>query len=72
MSFHVAVSSLAYWDAASRSWIVETERIELGVGASSRDIRLKSDDRSRRKMSCAWCSWANERIARFSDSSVEP
>ncbi|HEV7993386.1 MAG TPA: glycoside hydrolase family 3 C-terminal domain-containing protein [Gemmatimonadaceae bacterium] len=36
----LAVSSLAYWDSASKGWIVEGEPVRLLVGASSADIRL--------------------------------
>jgi beta-glucosidase len=39
VTFRVPVSSLAYWDAAAHSWIVEAETVRLGVGASSRDLR---------------------------------
>ncbi len=34
--------SLAYWDTGRRSFIVESDKIELRVGASSADIRLKA------------------------------
>jgi len=37
----VPVRELRYWDETSRSWRLEHGRIELLVGASSRDIRLK-------------------------------
>jgi beta-glucosidase len=40
VSFRVPVSSLAYWDATSHAWIVEAEKVQFDVGASSRDIRL--------------------------------
>jgi len=39
VTFRVPVSSLAYWDAAAHSWIVEAETVRLDVGASSRDLR---------------------------------
>ncbi|MGD0249093.1 MAG: fibronectin type III-like domain-contianing protein [Candidatus Limnocylindrales bacterium] len=32
---------LAYWDRARHSWRVEPGRYEIGVGRSSRDIRLR-------------------------------
>ncbi|HEY4305224.1 MAG TPA: glycoside hydrolase family 3 C-terminal domain-containing protein [Gemmatimonadaceae bacterium] len=41
VAFRVPVSSLAYWDTATHAWIVESEGVELGVGASSTDIRVK-------------------------------
>jgi beta-glucosidase len=34
------VSSLAYWNAGTRGWIVESEPVKLQVGASSADVRL--------------------------------
>ena len=34
-------SSLAYWDTGKRSFVVEPGKLELRVGASSADIRLK-------------------------------
>jgi beta-glucosidase len=34
-------ASLAYWDAAADRWVHETQPIELEVGASSGDIRLR-------------------------------
>ena len=40
VTFRVPVSSLAYWDAAPHSWIVEAETVRLDVGASSRDLRV--------------------------------
>ena len=41
VSFRVPVSSLAYWDSANHMWVVESEKVQLDVGASSKDIRLK-------------------------------
>jgi hypothetical protein len=32
---------LAYWDISTNDWHVERDRIEIRVGASSTDIRLK-------------------------------
>jgi beta-glucosidase len=34
-------AQLAYWDAARRAMVVEPDRIELMIGASSADIRLR-------------------------------
>ena len=41
ISLPLAASSLAYWDAATRRWLVENEPVKLQVGASSADIRLE-------------------------------
>jgi beta-glucosidase len=38
----LAASSLAYWNAANKSWTVEAEPVRLQVGASSSDIRLEN------------------------------
>jgi beta-glucosidase len=40
VEFALPASALAYWDAASHSWIVEHDAVRLEVGASSADIRL--------------------------------
>ena len=37
----LAASSLGYWDANKQSFVVEPGKLELRVGASSADIRLK-------------------------------
>lgn len=37
----VKASDLTYWDAAGKSWVLEPGRINLSVGSSSSDIRLK-------------------------------
>jgi beta-glucosidase len=42
VEFSVPVSSLAYWNADMRRWVVEEEPVELGAGASSADIRVRS------------------------------
>ena len=34
-------SSLAYWDVSQQKFIVEEDKIEIQVGASSSDIRAK-------------------------------
>jgi beta-glucosidase len=39
--FRVPVSSLAYWDESGRRWVVEREPVELRVGGSSADARVK-------------------------------
>ncbi|HTE45622.1 MAG TPA: glycoside hydrolase family 3 C-terminal domain-containing protein, partial [Gemmatimonadaceae bacterium] len=40
VEFSLAASSLAYWNAGSHKWVVETEPVKLQVGASSTDLRL--------------------------------
>ncbi|HKO16838.1 MAG TPA: glycoside hydrolase family 3 C-terminal domain-containing protein [Gemmatimonadaceae bacterium] len=37
----LAASQLAYWNAAGHGWVVESEPVELRVGGSSADIRLR-------------------------------
>jgi beta-glucosidase len=37
----VKASDLTYWDTAGKSWVLEQGRINLSVGSSSSDIRLK-------------------------------
>jgi len=32
---------LAYWDAAKKQWVVEDEKVNLMVGASSADVKLQ-------------------------------
>ena len=41
VAFSLAASSLAYWNPGAHRWVVEAEPVEIGVGASSADIRLK-------------------------------
>ncbi len=41
VAFPLAASSLAYWDAGTHRWVVERDRIDIEVGASSADIRLR-------------------------------
>jgi beta-glucosidase len=41
VTFPLAASSLAYWDAATHRWVVESEPVEVEIGASSSDIRLR-------------------------------
>jgi beta-glucosidase len=38
--FPLAASQLAYWHERDDRWVVERERVQLLVGASSADIRL--------------------------------
>ena len=41
VAFPLAASSLAYWSPDAHRWVVEHEPVEIAVGASSADIRLK-------------------------------
>jgi beta-glucosidase len=41
VEFSVPASSLAYWNSDVHRWVVETESVEVAVGASSADIRLR-------------------------------
>jgi len=41
VTFRVPVASLAYWDENADRWVVESGPVELEVGASSADIRLR-------------------------------
>src|SRR6266571_5206718 len=41
VAFSLPASSLAYWNSATNRWVVEQEPVELAVGASSADIRLR-------------------------------
>ena len=41
VKFALPAKSLAYWDQAQRTFLVEPEKIELRAGSSSADIRLK-------------------------------
>ena len=36
-------SRLAYWDVGQKAWVVEKDRIQLMVGASSADIKLTAE-----------------------------
>src|SRR5215831_1139809 len=40
VTLSVPANSLAYWNAETRSWTLEPDRVELQIGASSSDIRL--------------------------------
>ncbi|ROV93219.1 hypothetical protein VMCG_08717 [Cytospora schulzeri] len=39
-TFNIRRKDLSYWDVEDQNWIVPTGQFEVGVGASSRDIRL--------------------------------
>jgi beta-glucosidase len=41
VTFPIRKKDLAYWDVASQNWIVPDGSFGIGVGASSRDIKLK-------------------------------
>ncbi len=41
VEFSLPASSLAYWNSDLHRWVVEQEPVELAVGASSADIRLR-------------------------------
>lgn len=40
VSFKLPASSLAYWNTDTHGWTVETDQVNLQIGASSADIRL--------------------------------
>ncbi|HEY6224154.1 MAG TPA: glycoside hydrolase family 3 C-terminal domain-containing protein [Gemmatimonadales bacterium] len=41
LEFPLAASALAYWSPEAHRWVVEAEPVEIAVGASSADIRLR-------------------------------
>lgn len=41
VQFRVPVSSLRYWDSSKHAWVLESDRVEFEVGASSADIRSR-------------------------------
>jgi beta-glucosidase len=41
VAFSLPASSLAYWNPDTHRWVVEAEPVELAVGASSADIRVR-------------------------------
>lgn len=41
-TFNLRRRDLSYWDTAKQNWIVPSGSFEVNVGASSRDLRLKS------------------------------
>ena len=43
MAIPLAASQLAYWDAGRKAFVVEKERLQLMIGASSADIRLRTE-----------------------------
>ena len=42
VSLPLAAASLAYWNADTHGWVVESEPVKLQVGSSSADIRLEA------------------------------
>ncbi len=40
VTLRVPKDSLAYWDTAGQKWLVEGDKVEVRVGASSADVRL--------------------------------
>ena len=41
VQFPLKAKDLAYWDAQKKQWVVEDEKVNLMVGASSADVRLQ-------------------------------
>ncbi len=41
MEFSLPASSLAYWNPSSHQWVLEQEPVEVAVGGSSADIRVR-------------------------------
>ncbi|HEX7297330.1 MAG TPA: fibronectin type III-like domain-contianing protein, partial [Pyrinomonadaceae bacterium] len=41
VKLNLPASRLAYWNVESRRWVVEKDQIEIAVGASSKDLRLR-------------------------------
>jgi len=41
VEFTFPVARLAYWDAQAKRWVVEKDQIEISVGGSSTDARLR-------------------------------
>ena len=41
MTIPLKAADLAYWDTASKSYVVEPEQVRLQVGSSSGDIRME-------------------------------
>jgi beta-glucosidase len=39
----LAAKELAYWDEAGKKWVLEGDKVEVRVGASSEDVRLKAE-----------------------------
>ena len=42
VSFEIDKSDLSFYDVKNKQWIAEPGKFEIRIGASSRDIRLKS------------------------------
>jgi beta-glucosidase len=42
VTLEVDAGQLAYWDVKRQKFVVEADRIELMIGASSQDIRLRT------------------------------
>jgi beta-glucosidase len=42
ITIELSATDLAYWDVASHAWVVEPGRVDIMVGASSTDIRLRT------------------------------
>ena len=47
VDFTLPVARLAYWDAVTDRWVVERDHVEITVGGSSADARLKTTIRVR-------------------------
>jgi beta-glucosidase len=45
VEFALPISSLAYWDSQTHAWVVEPEGVEIGIGSSSADIRVRTQIR---------------------------
>jgi beta-glucosidase len=43
VAFYINRDALSYWSAAEHRWVVATGTRAIMVGASSRDIRLRTD-----------------------------
>lgn len=41
VAFKLPASSLAYWDENANRWVIEEDSVEIEIGASSSDIRLR-------------------------------
>jgi beta-glucosidase len=41
VEFSLPASSLAYWSSDAHRWVVEEEPVEIAVGASSADTRVR-------------------------------
>jgi beta-glucosidase len=43
VSIHIGVRELSYWSTEKHGWVVATGKRSVGVGSSSRDIRVKTE-----------------------------